>query len=341
MKNEFDSSGSFSFSFFLLIKDERIKVPQSAGSWSIWCYLILTRHGTAHVGSARALHLPLPILWLCPMPSTSCCLVYISHRLGPRQIKTSRGWRRVGREEKSVLVFLCAGEFIISLSLSCVFLLLYITAGTANHASGQLFVSAKDGQDHDRRRLVNLFPPFILRVSLVLSLLRMRNLRGRRFAPNTTPVNAGENEWEGNLMEELLLQLGKKRRKPLSVRRRQKKTEKRIIKTFSFSLGTNVLLRIRVWPKKRGKNLWVLTPLLAAGPKSHDDGWSESRLDGFTSLSVSIKKMFKISDVCVHKRLGASGVNARPIADRPVNRGRTKPSSRRFHLKATPRVNNE
>ena len=194
MKNEFDSSGSFSFSFFLLIKDERIKVPQSAGSWSIWCYLILTRHGTAHVGSARALHLPLPILWLCPMPSTSCCLVYISHRLGPRQIKTSRGWRRVGREEKNVLVFLCAGEFIISLSLSCVFLLLYITAGTANHASGQLFVSAKDGQDHDRRRLVNLFPPFILRVSLVLSLLRMRNLRGRRFAPNTTPVNAGENE---------------------------------------------------------------------------------------------------------------------------------------------------
>ena len=194
MENEFDSSGSFSFSFFLLIKDERIKVPQSAGSWSIWCYLILTRHGTAHVGSARALHLPLPILWLCPMPSTSCCLVYISHRLGPRQIKTSRGWRRVGREEKSVLVFLCAGEFIISLSLSCVFLLLYITAGTANHASGQLFVSAKDGQDHDRRRLVNLFPPFILRVSLVLSLLRMRNLRGRRFAPNTTPVNAGENE---------------------------------------------------------------------------------------------------------------------------------------------------
>ena len=143
MKNEFDSSGSFSFSFFLLIKDERIKVPQSAGSWSIWCYLILTRHGTAHVGSARALHLPLPILWLCPMPSTSCCLVYISHRLGPRQIKTSRGWRRVGREEKSVLVFLCAGEFIISLSLSCVFLLLYITAGTANHASGQLFVSQK------------------------------------------------------------------------------------------------------------------------------------------------------------------------------------------------------
>ena len=143
MKNEFDSSGSFSFSFFLLIKDERIKVPQSAGSWSIWCYLILTRHGTAHVGSARALHLPLPILWLCPMPSTSCCLVYISHRLGPRQIKTSRGWRRVGREEKSELVYLCAGEFIISLSLSCVFLLLYITAGTANHASGQLFVSQK------------------------------------------------------------------------------------------------------------------------------------------------------------------------------------------------------